>query len=343
MRSIGRVDYHPRDAALKRSLPEADLNGMELRQLQHFVAVVEEGSFGEAANRLNLTPSSISGSIRALDRELRAELFVAGTNGATLTDAGWAMLEPARAALTCAQRARSDVAASNGVLRGCIRIATVPAPRDIDVMATVHHFQRDHPDVDVQVVQDGARRVLELVNDGQVDVGITPVTARARSSVRFEPLVSAPLVLICPVGHRLAGARFTDPAELVDETIVDLPRGWWARDAFDRMFAARDLFRRSRLECADPLAVLRTVRDGSALGYGLAAEVDSEAFPAIASTALAGAPSCEIGLVTRRGAGRRQPVAAFLDAYRDQCGPAGLGDEPALAPSAGPVPLLSIA
>jgi DNA-binding transcriptional LysR family regulator len=210
-------------------------------------------------------------------------------------------------------------------------------------MATVHRLQREHPDVDIQVVQAGARRVLQLVTDDEVDLGITPVTARARSSVRFEPLISAPLALICPVGHPLAGAQVAEPADLVDEPIVDLPRGWWARDAFDRMFAARDLFRRSRLECDDPLAVLRTVRDSAALGYGLAAEVDSGAFPEIASTRLAGAPSCEIGLVTRRGAGRRQPVAAFLDAYRDRCERARLGDDAALAPSAGAVPLLSIA
>jgi DNA-binding transcriptional LysR family regulator len=316
---------------------------MELRQLEHFVAVVEEGSLGTAAIRLNQTASSISGSIRSLDRELRAELFVAGSNGTELTDAGWALLEPARATLACAQRARSDVAASDGVLRGCIRIATVAVPRTIDVMATVHRLQHDHPDVDVQVVQTGARRVLQLVTDGQVDLGIAPVAARARSSVRFEPLISAPLALICPVGHALAGAPFADPAELVDEAIVDLPRGWWARDTFDRMFAARDLFRRSRLEVDDPLAVLRAVRDSSILGYGLAAEVDGGAFPDIASTRLVGAPSCEIGLVTRRGARRSQPVAAFLDAYRDRCGRAGLGDDPALAPSVGAVPLLSIA
>src|SRR6185312_15058972 len=89
--------------------PGADQNGMELRQLQHFVTVVEEGSFADAAIRLDQAVSSISGSIRSLDRELHAELFVAGSNGTELTDAGWAMLEPARAALTCAQRARSDV------------------------------------------------------------------------------------------------------------------------------------------------------------------------------------------------------------------------------------------
>jgi DNA-binding transcriptional LysR family regulator len=316
---------------------------MELRQLQQFLAVVEEGSFADASVCLDLQPASISSAIRSLGRELGAELFAPGAHGLELTDAGWALVEPARAALQGADRARSAVAATSGVLRGCLRIATVAVPRYLDVMATARRFQQDHPDVDVQVVRGGSRQVLELVTGGEADFGITSVTRRASPSVRFEPLMNTSLALLCPAGHRLAGARSVDPAELVDEPIVDLPRGWWARDEFDRVFRARNLFRRVRLESDDPVGLLRMVGDGSALGYGPSAIVETELFPGVTFAGLADAPSCEVGLVTLSGVGPRRPVVAFLDAYREQCRLRGRGDHEAAAPRPTSVQLSRIA
>jgi DNA-binding transcriptional LysR family regulator len=316
---------------------------MELRQLQQFLAVVEEGSFADASVRLALQPASIAASIRSLGRELGAELFVSGAHGLELTDAGWALVEPARAALQGADCARSAVAATSGVLRGCVRIATVAVPRSLDVMATARRFQHDHPDVDVQVVRGGSRQVLDLVTAGEADFGITPVTRRASPSVRFEPLLRTSLVLLCPAGHRLAGARSVDPAELVDEPIVDQPRGWWPRDEFDRMFRARNLFRRVRLETDDPVGLLRMVEDGSALGYGLPTVAGTELFPGVTFSGLADAPSCQIGLVSLSGVRLRRPVVSFLDAYREQCRLAGRGDHEVAAPQLPPVQLPGIA
>ncbi|MGY1619445.1 LysR family transcriptional regulator [Geodermatophilus sp. SYSU D00691] len=73
--------------------------GVELRQLEDFVAVVDEGSITRAAARLHMVQSSLSASLLALEKELGADLFIRGRQGAGLTDAGRAPLQPARAAL----------------------------------------------------------------------------------------------------------------------------------------------------------------------------------------------------------------------------------------------------
>jgi DNA-binding transcriptional LysR family regulator len=49
---------------------------VELRQLEHFLAVADEGSFTAAAARLHMVQSSLSASVRALEREVGAPLFV---------------------------------------------------------------------------------------------------------------------------------------------------------------------------------------------------------------------------------------------------------------------------
>jgi DNA-binding transcriptional LysR family regulator len=292
---------------------------VELRQLEHFLAVVEEGSFTRAAARLFMVQSSLSASLLALERELGTGLFIRGRRGAEVTDAGRALLEPARAALAAADRARDAVAQVRGLIRGSVRIAAVAMPRSVDVGETIRRFQDEHPGVDVTVVPVGARQMVDLVADGQVDFAITPRLPGTSSALRFEPLVSTPLVLMCPAGHRLAGARDLDPAEVVDESIIDLPRGWAARELFDRSLEERGVQRRVRLEINDWLAVLAMVQRGTGISYGPHACIDSELFSGVDVATIAGAPPWELGIVSRDEALRGAAGRAFLAAYLEQC------------------------
>jgi DNA-binding transcriptional LysR family regulator len=292
---------------------------VELRQFEHFLAVVEEGSFTRAAARLFMVQSSLSASLLALERELGTGLFIRGRRGAELTDAGRAFLEPARAALEEADRARDAVAQVKGLIRGSVRIAAVAMPRRVDVGETIRRFQDEHPGVDVTVVPVGARQMVDLVADGQVDFAITPRIHGTSPALRFEPLVSTPLVLICPAGHRLAGAQDLDPADVVEEPIIDLPRGWVARELFDRLLEEQGVQRRVRLEINDWLAVLAMVQRGTGISYGPHACLDGEMFSGVDVATMAGAPPWELGIVSRDEALRGAAGRAFLAAYLAQC------------------------
>jgi DNA-binding transcriptional LysR family regulator len=292
---------------------------VDLRQLEYFLAIVEEGSFTRAATRLYMVQSSLSASLLALERELGTELFIRGRRGAELTDAGRAFLQPARTTLQEADRARDAVAEIHGLLRGSVRIATVATPPSLDVCHTIRRFREEHPDVDVEVVPHGARHVTALVADGQVDFGITPLIERTGSALCFEPLVSTPLVIACPPGHRLAGVRNLDLRELVVEPIIDLPRGWWARDLFDRAVEERGLCRQVRLEVTDWLAALTMVQRGVGLSYGPHACIDTEIFCDVGLASLAAPPTWDLGIATRDASLRGAAGRAFLDAYREQC------------------------
>jgi DNA-binding transcriptional LysR family regulator len=292
---------------------------VELRQLEYFLAVVEEGSFTRAAARLYMVQSSLSASLLGLEKELGTDLFIRGRKGAELTDAGRALLQPARAALHDAERARDAVAEVTGLLRGSVRVATVAVPRDVDVLETIRPFQQRHPGVAISVLHDGARDLLGLVAEGTADFAITPLTHRTTPTLRFDPILSTPLVLFCPPAHRLAGARGVELGDVVDEPLIDLPRGWWVRELFDRMFAERKLPRRVRLEIDEWFGVLTMVRRGMGIACGPLACIDQTLFGDVAVATLDGAPTWQLGIATRDEALRGAAGRAFLDAYQRQC------------------------
>lgn len=289
---------------------------MELRQLEHFLAIVEEGSFTAAAARLYMVQSSLSASLLGLERELGAELFIRGRRGAELTDAGQALVEPARAAIGETERARDAVAELKNLLRGSVRVACVAVPKRADVIETIQDFQQVHPGVQVYVLHDGARDLVALVADGQVDLAITPMTHRPSTAVQFEPLFSTPLVLFCPRDHRLAGAHDVDVEDVLDEPIIDLPREWFIRTLFDGMCEERSLRRRVRLEMNEWFGVITMVRRGMGISYGPRACLDDAGLDDVAIATLAGAPTWELGIVTRGEALRGAAGRAFLEAYR---------------------------
>src|SRR5579863_8621785 len=100
---------------------------MELRQLEAFVAVAEERNFTRAAARLYVAQSGLSATIRSLEKEVHAPLFVRSTRRVDLTPAGAAMLSEARRTLASARAAVDTVAAVEGLKRGNLTIGIVQA------------------------------------------------------------------------------------------------------------------------------------------------------------------------------------------------------------------------
>src|ERR1700758_5007693 len=110
---------------------------MELRHLEHFVAVAEEGHFNRAAARCHIVRSGLSASIRALERELGTRLFVRTTREVRLTSAGLALLAEARRVLASVEAARNAVNSVSGLLRGRLRLAVSHANRAANVPALI--------------------------------------------------------------------------------------------------------------------------------------------------------------------------------------------------------------
>src|ERR1700677_2491926 len=124
---------------------------MELRHLEVFVAVAEELSFTRASTRLHLVQSGVSSAIKALERDLGANLFDRDRHRVMLTDAGQVLLPEARATLAAAPAAPDAVSEAEGGLRGTVTVGTMLSTGRLDLAGLLGRFHRAHPGVAVRL------------------------------------------------------------------------------------------------------------------------------------------------------------------------------------------------
>src|SRR5487761_1424294 len=141
---------------------------MEFRQLSHFVAVAEDGSFTKAARRLNYVQSALSVSVQGLERELSVRLFDRTTHRVTLTGAGESLLPAARRTLAAAEEIHDLAAQVRGVLRGTLRVGIVQSFAFADVPGLLGTFRQQHPEVEIQVrpAAGGSATLIEELRRG---------------------------------------------------------------------------------------------------------------------------------------------------------------------------------
>ena len=240
---------------------------MELRHLEYFVAVAEERHFTRAAVRMRVAQSGLSASIRALEKDLNAELFVRNTRRVELTDAGRALLAEAHRTLASAAAARDAVAAVRGLLRGNLTVGSEQCLGVIDLPPLLAGFRRAHPGVEIRLGYAGSGEIVEQVRLGRLNVGFVALPGPAPDGVRLIPLATEEMVLLCHPGHRLAERSEVDVAALVEEDFIDFSGDWGARRVNDQTFARADAGRRVCVEVNDVHTLLDFVHQG--LGVAL--------------------------------------------------------------------------
>ncbi|MEV1156801.1 LysR family transcriptional regulator [Micromonospora chokoriensis] len=234
---------------------------MELRNLRHFVALAEERSFTRAAARELIVQSGLSTSIRALERDVGAPLFVRGTRPVRLTAAGDALVGAARRALEAAAAARQVVQDVEGTLSGRLRIGTINSVgHTLPFNAWLAEFAHTYPGVTIVVTQDATLRMLEMVRSGELDCAL--LSARQTGGLSAVQLISDPVVLACSDEHPLAGNSAVRLADLDGERFVDTPVNWAVRVLVDEAFQAANLSRRIVCEVNEWTSVLDLVNAG---------------------------------------------------------------------------------
>jgi DNA-binding transcriptional LysR family regulator len=250
----------------------AVMNGeheLELRHLEHFIAVAEARSFTRAAERMHLVQSTLSVSIRSLERELGGRLFDRTTTHVELTDAGRALLTEARSTLAAAEAARDAVAAVHCGVRGSVRVGIMRSMTLIDLAAVLTRYHQEHPQVQIipSAAEGGSTELVTQVIDGRLDLAFASLPGDYPPGLTVHPLASEPMLLACPDDHPLARRRVIPLTELDGKRFVDFPSGWGIRLSVDRRFLQSGLRRVVAVEVADVPTVIDLVRAGFGFAF----------------------------------------------------------------------------
>ena len=234
---------------------------MELRHLEQFVAVAEERHFTRAADRCHIAQSALSTSIRALERELGAKLFVRTTRPVRLTEAGEALLPQARRTLEAAQQARDAVSHAQGQVRGSVVIGHSRGP----IGSWLGDYHRLHPKVNIVLEQAAAPALIDGVRNGRLDVALASVPpSHDPPGVTVVRREEVPLGIVCGQEHRLARRASAAIGNLRHERFVMVTSSHPAAPVADKFWAAAD--GHCSAEAADAASALELV----ARGFGIA-------------------------------------------------------------------------
>ena len=195
---------------------------MELRHLRYFVAVAEEGSLTQAADRrLRTAQPSLSRQIRDLEAEVGVALLTRTVRGVELTPAGWAFLDHARLAL-------SQVEAAGEAAR---RVAQAAKPafglgfltgQELEWLPAAMRILGDQlPNIDITVSSNYSPDLADALMSGKLDAAFMRREAHA-TDLEFVRVATEPLVVLMPADHRLASRVAIDPREFKGESFISV-------------------------------------------------------------------------------------------------------------------------
>ena len=197
----------------------------DLRRLRVFHAVVERGSFSEAALELGYVQSVVSHHVAALEREFGITLVNRGTRPVTVTDAGARLLRHTAAVLGHVTAAEDEVRAVAGLQRGTFRIGAFLSACNSFVPPALAGFEEAHPGVEIVLEQVEEPEALRRLRSGQLDVAVVWrdwQPSRPTGEVEEESFDQVHLAedhyrVVLPRTHRLASKREISIGELAGE------------------------------------------------------------------------------------------------------------------------------
>ena len=195
---------------------------MELRHLRYFIATAEELHFARAALRLNISPSTLSHQIRALESFLGAQLFVRKTKTAVaLTHTGKRFLDEARATIRQAEKAallgrraaRGDV--------GTIAVGYLLSASYVGLLSgSILSFRKTNPNITFHLRRIETFPQMRALADGEIDVGFARAPIHYPSGLTGFVIERHPFCVALPEGHPLTKRNQITLASLVGESFV---------------------------------------------------------------------------------------------------------------------------
>ncbi len=239
---------------------------MEIRQLEYFVAVVEEANFTRAAAKLDVTQPGVSAQIRLLERELGQALLDRSGRRVRLTHVGAAVLPHVRAALRAIADARNAVDELMGMVRGRVSLGMIASCSSVKIPRLLAEFHDRYPDVEITLLEANSDLLIEGLRSGELDLALVSLGHTPQSDIATQIVTSEAIVAAVSRGNPLAKMRAIPLEGLEKHPLISLPQGTGIRTCLDEACAAKGLQPRILFEAGN----LNMLASLAARGLGVA-------------------------------------------------------------------------
>ena len=292
-------------------------DSMDVRDLQVFLSVAKHLNYTRAGEEVNLSQPSVSVRMRQLERELGTNLFEQLGKKIALTEAGELLVPYAARVIAAMNDARHAIDELQGLERGALRIGASTTPGMYLVPKTIAQFKQRYPKIEMHLTVKDTRQIEEGVIKNEFDFGFVGGHL-AGDEVDVVPWLTDKLVLIGPVGHRLARKRIVKPQDLLSEKFIIREEGSATRAVVANHLRESSIELEAIMEMANPESVKKAVQNGLGIAFisAFAVETELQAKTLVAIKIKALQISRDLKIVYRKDKHHSTAARAFLEASR---------------------------
>ena len=240
---------------------------MNIRKYEAFVRAVERGSLSKAAEELGYTQSGISHMMQALEEEIGFPLMVRTSAGIKPNNEGQMLLPAIRELLGASEALEQYIAKIKGVDTGHITIACYASIAAYWLPTIIANFQKNFPNVEVEIVEAGSRRIEQLMEERQADLCI--YAGGEGKNFEWVPLKSDRMLVLVPPEHPLTAKENVTPQMLEKEKFI-APMKLYDGEVYDILSTFPVQPEKAFSACSD-YAIINMVRQG--LGVSILPEL----------------------------------------------------------------------
>lgn len=298
-----------------------EIGDISLRQLEHFLAVVEDGTIAAAATRLSYSASAVATSVTQLERAFGVQLCVRRrARGVTLTSTGTVVRDWARRTLIEAAELAQHVRGVGEELVGPLRIGCYDTLAPTVLPRLLDAYERRHPRVDVDFLLGSVEELAERLTTGELDVAVL-YDLGGLDHLERHWISSARAYAYFGRAHPLAERETVHIEELAEQQLILFDRMPSSRYVAE-MFAEHGLVPRIRHRTAD-FELARSIIARSATVYGLflqrpATRTSYDGLPLVELEITPAPPACPAVLAWPREGQRSARARAFIDLVRGE-------------------------
>ncbi len=146
---------------------------MEIKDMQAFYAIVEEGNISHAAQRLDVAQPALSRQMKRLETALGVQLFERGSRRIRLTEAGRVLYSRVEHILGMVDGTVREITEIGSGVAGAIRLGTITTSGAMLLPELIAEFHHRYPQVTFQLWEGEGARILELLDNRVIEIGIT--------------------------------------------------------------------------------------------------------------------------------------------------------------------------